>query len=65
MSLCSFAHQDCQPIPKNGFLYNDWSTCMEVGYISSIKILNDIGFEKVNQHKIGTQIMCYQTKGMI
>lgn len=65
MSLCSFAHQDCQPIPKNGFLYDDWSTCMEVGYISSIKILNDIGKNNVNKHQIGTQIMCYETKGMI
>ena len=65
MSLCSFVYEDCQPIPKNDFLYDDWNTCMEVGYISSIKILNDIGKDKVNKHQIGTRIMCYQTKGMI
>ena len=38
---------------------------MEVGYISSIKILNDIGKDKVNKHQIGTQIMCYKTQGVI
>ncbi len=38
---------------------------MEVGYISSVKILNDIGKEIVNKHQIGTQIMCYQTQGAV
>ena len=38
---------------------------MGVGYISSIKILDEIGKEEVNKHQIGTQIMCYQIKGII
>ena len=38
---------------------------MKVGYISSIKILDEIGKKDVNKHKIGTQIMCYQTKEII
>jgi len=65
ISLCSFIHQNCQPIDKGNMLYDDWNTCMGVGYISSIKILDEIGKEEVNKHQIGTQIMCYQIKGII
>ncbi len=65
ISLCSFIHQSCQPIDNGTTLHDDWNTCMGVGYISSIKILDEIGKEEVNKHQIGTQIMCYQTKGII
>ena len=65
ISLCSFIHQSCKPIDNGTTLHDDWNKCMETGYIASIKILNDIGREEVNKYQIGTQIMCYQTKGII
>ena len=65
ISLCSFIHQSCKPIDNGTTLYDDWSRCIGAGYISSIKILDEIGKEEVNKHQISTQIMCYQIKGII
>ena len=54
------------PLISNGKFLTPDNYWVEINDNNEIpKILNDIGKGKVNKLQIGTQIMCYQTQGVI
>ena len=58
MLICSYVAGECMqphPMPTK---YSNMYTCMEAGYIESLKKLQEIGKTEVNKHQIYIRFVC-------
>ena len=56
--ICSAVAGECQAPFQNKQLFEDWSNCMYRGYNDSLELLNVMGDEYINEHKIYIKFSC-------
>ena len=63
MIICSAINGGvCEPPFKSRTSFNDWDSCMRMGYADSIEIMNLMGEEYVNKKQIYIRFTCKETK---
>ena len=60
--ICSALAGECKPPFNHNELFEDWSSCMYQGYNDSIQVLDVMGSEYINQHKIFIKFACKEAK---
>ena len=58
MQICSLVEKECMPAFKHPHLYDSHYECATVGYLNSIKTMDEIGQDLVNSTKIHVQFAC-------
>ena len=59
--ICSAIAGECQPPYQNKDLFEDWASCMYQGYADSTQLLNVMGEDYINQHKMFIKFFCKET----
>ena len=58
MLMCSYIAGECMPPHPMPTKYNDMYSCMEAGYEESLKKLQEIGPQDVNEYEIYLRFIC-------
>tara|TARA_R110002020_G_scaffold215970_5_gene423326 strand:+ start:220 stop:438 length:219 start_codon:yes stop_codon:yes gene_type:complete len=56
--ICSAVAGECKAPFQHRELFEDWSTCMYRGYNDSLELMNVMGDEYINEHKIFIKFAC-------
>jgi len=57
--VCSFGSPiNCGPAMVQDHTYDNWNDCAIAAHIESTKVLQEMGSDLVNQHKLGTRYTC-------
>ena len=56
--MCSYVGSSCLPGHQWPVKFNDFYDCMNTGYMESMKKMNEVGREDVNQHEIFIRFAC-------
>ena len=56
--MCSYVGSSCLPGHQWPVKFNDLYDCMNTGYKESMKKMNEVGREDVNQHEIFIRFAC-------
>ena len=56
--MCSYVGGSCLPGHECPVKVNDLYDCMNTGYMESMKKMNEVGREDVNQHEIFIRFAC-------
>ena len=62
MWLCSATTStplNCQQIKTDRVQFADQYSCTVYGYTHSLRVIRDLGKEKINQHNLFTKFLCY------
>jgi hypothetical protein len=49
---------NCKPIKTDRVKFVDQYSCTVYGYSHSLKVIRDLGKEKINQHNLFTKFLC-------
>ena len=60
--MCSYVGGSCLPGHQWPEMFNDVYDCMQKGYSESMKKMEEVGREDVNQHEIFIRFACVKEK---
>ena len=58
MQVCSGVHMDCMTKFETSPLFNNYYECSTVGYLRSLKIMDEMGGDFVNRAEIQIKFKC-------
>tara|TARA_R110000796_G_scaffold67457_1_gene154934 strand:+ start:42 stop:257 length:216 start_codon:yes stop_codon:yes gene_type:complete len=61
LKICSGVHMDCMSQFEHNPLFNNYYECSTVGYLRSLKIMDDMGVDFVNRAEIQVRFKCEKT----
>ena len=55
---------NCQQIKTDRVKFTDQYSCTVYGYSHSLRVIRDLGKEKINQHNLFTKFLCTSEKNI-
>jgi len=56
--MCSYVESSCLPGFQWPATFNDMYDCMQTGYLESMKKMEEVGREDVNEHEVFIRFAC-------
>ena len=62
MQICSVVNESClEPFPYSSFQYHTYFECASMGYLNSLKYLNNMETDFINDNQVAIIFQCQKT----